>query len=212
MAHEYTVRTVEAEYASRTFSKADFARRGGLSVDQAERLRAAGAIDHYSDLDLQRLHHSNAAFEVIDSPDPIAVIRLGRPGHDPFGRRIGYADDMTIDEITESASKFWTTPPDALSGLDVVTVTYAGIVVGAFALDGEFTFDEGSGRHVYPMTPIVVVGSSLIADDLVQCVSDHAMSQITQTQLAAALTVGMRLRTRGGAPVIVDYPLSADEV
>lgn len=209
MGNSDQIIAVNARFDDVHLTKTDFAKHAGLTPARVDRLRIADIISGYSVPELTRLRESLAAMRVAGTPDEIIVIRLGKPRHDG-SRRIGYFDDMTPEELTDASRRFWVRHPDTLPDLDVVHVTYAGIVAGVFAYHGLDTSagpvvnDEGMDRWSYLLEPLVICKDSLITTEREWLVDPSLLSA---SQRAAAERVGHQLWTPGGGPVINTYPV-----
>lgn len=212
MEHANIIAPIDAHFDTFRLTKAEFARHAGLTPARVDRLRISGVISDYSVHELARLRQSLAATRIVDTATENIIVRLGKPRIDGATRRIGYFDDMTVPELHDATRRFWTRHPDTLPDLDVLHVTYAGIVVGVFAfhgLDASATVvvnDEGYDRWTYLLEPLVVVKGSLITSEREWLVDEATLSA---SQREAAEGVGRQLWTPGGGPVISAYPVPA---
>lgn len=209
MVHSNAVIPIDAPFDAFRLTKTEFARHAGLTPSKVDRLRIAGAISDYSVHELARLRQSLAATRIVDTDEENIIVRLGKPRIDGATRRIGYFDDMTVPELHDATRRFWTRHPDTLPDLDVLHVTYAGIVAGIFAFHGLDTSatvivnDEGYDRWTYLLEPLVIVKGSLITSERDWLVDETTLST---SQREAAERVGRQLWTPGGGPVISAYP------
>lgn len=209
MEHANIIAPIDAHFDTFRLTKAEFARHAGLTPARVDRLRISGVISDYSVHELARLRQSLAATRIVDTATENIIVRLGKPRIDGATRRIGYFDDMTVPELHDATRRFWTRHPDTLPDLDVLHVTYAGIVVGIFAFHGLDTSatiivnDEGLERWTYLLEPLVVVKGSLITSERDWLVDETTLST---SQREAAERVGRQLWTPGGGPVISAYP------
>lgn len=212
MEHANIVAPIVAKFDTFRLTKAEFARHAGLTPARVDRLRIAGVIADYSVFELARLRESRAASRVVDTDCENIVIRLGKPREDGPNRRVGYFDDMTSAEVHEATRRYWTRHPDTLPALDVLHVTYAGIVAGIFAFYGLDTSarvivnDEGLERWTYLIEPLVMVKGSLITGEREWVVPEGSLSP---SQAEAAERVGRQFWTPGGGPVISAFPVPA---
>lgn len=209
MEHANIIAPIDAHFDTFRLTKAEFARHAGLTPARVDRLRISGVISDYSVHELARLRQSLAATRIVDTATENIIVRLGKPRIDGATRRIGYFDDMTVPELHDATRRFWTRHPDTLPDLDVLHVTYAGIVVGIFTFHGLDTSatvivnDEGLERWTYLLEPLVVVKGSLITSERDWLVDETTLST---SQREAAERVGRQLWTPGGGPVISAYP------
>lgn len=212
MEHTNALVSVEAPFDAFRLTKTEFARHAGLTPARVDRLRLAEIIFDYSTIELARLRESRAATRVVDTAEECVIVRLGKPREDGQNRRVGYSDDMTPAELHEATRRYWTRHPDTLPELDVLHVTYAGIVAGVFAFHGLDTSapvilnDEGLERWTYLLEPLVMVKGSLITGEREWFVPEASLSP---TQAEAAERVGRQFWTPGGGPVISAYPVPA---
>lgn len=207
MTHETEATKIVRDIPSDSMTKSAFSRIIGISPARSERLRRSGVISGYTMEEAWRFRNSPAASRIVSTPFELVVIRLGIPNGDTKG----YLDTMTTSEITFVAQGPWTRSPDTLPDTDVVHVTYAGIVVGVFALTGfeAAWFDStGAERWNYKLRPLSVVKGSLLSPNRD---TSRNKGTLSQTQLSSLHHVGHQLLTSGGAPVIAAHPSQIKE-
>lgn len=138
----------------------------------------------------------------IGADEPLAAVRLGKPGWDD-GRRIGLAADYSDSELVEAARQWWTGPSDRVVAGGHLLVVVAGFIVALLGIDGiEATCTvDGLTRKSF--------GAHLIAR-----VDDLPSATIRSLQEAHPLVraLGYRVPPLRGAPLVIIPPESEEKM
>ncbi|MGP5683006.1 hypothetical protein [Brachybacterium alimentarium] len=183
-----------------TLNASAFARATSLRRDAVVSMVRVGMLPDLSMGTAHSLAGTAIAYRVLDTENPIAVVRLGERAEDG-ARSTGWCDGLTSDEVKDVALRWWTRVPASAAESEVLHVTFKGIVVAVLRLRG-IAESNAYGKIAFEGEVI-----SWLVDTVGGRVEGpEERSELTDLELAADARVGQQMATSGGGPIVVEHP------